>query len=103
MAWDNRKIEPRREWTEQTIGFVIFSVLVVADYFVSALIQQHSHEHIPFILTMVLVAVFFAATMLLATIALYATWHLIHEIGEVACGVLRAINLDPRPKQRFRR
>jgi uncharacterized membrane protein YfcA len=97
MALSNFRREPRRELTESAIGIGFTIVWLSADYFISSRLYHPVPKNFDWpILMFVMILVGMGAPFLA-----YLLLHLTHAVGEVVCGWLKAVNLDPRPKQRY--
>lgn len=96
MALSNIGREPRREITEQLFGVAVLGALIVADYNFGLWFQKITGgpDHgCPWPVGMI------AGVMVF--IILIGLWFAAHELGEIVCGWLKAIRIDPRPRQRY--
>lgn len=103
MALSNIRAEPRREWTEQAIGFGLLLVLLFVElklaFFLEALcgVNERGERNFvwegwfPLLIVSTVIGFF----------ALLGFWYLSHFVGEKVCAMLKAGGIDPRPKQRY--
>lgn len=92
MALTNIAREPRREITEQAVGTLAFAFYCTGDYFiVTRLLGAQSWPDIIFGV-LIFGIIFFLAVV--------GGAFFLHAIGESVCDGLRALGLDPRPRQR---
>lgn len=97
MALSNLRNEPRREITEQVAGMVLITSFLLADY---AIVRSAGADTAgETVLGMVLG---FCALVFGGGVLFFLTL-LAHSMGELVCGGLARLGLDPRPKQRYRR
>lgn len=96
MALSNIRNEPRREITEQAIGFVTVTVWAVITY----LIVKHLGPTNPgeWFAGFLLIGIVFPLILGICTVGL---WYFMHEIGETLCGWMTVLGFDPRPKRRY--
>lgn len=100
MALSNIKKEPRREITESTLGIVAVVGLVFLDYkassFLSNLTKSTANGEI--FLIMITIPLLLIVVAAISVGFLYFT----HFVGEEICAMMAKLNIDPRPKQRYK-
>lgn len=96
MALSNIRVEPQREITESLIGI---SALVggIGLLFVGGSIWHSVDPKTPVIAGMALSLLIVFSFVVVGFVLLFVT----HALGELICGGLAKIKLDPRPKQRY--
>lgn len=100
MALSNIGREPRREITESVVGTLaaggwLFAAFLIARYFDPYYVSQYSP---PWWFTVSFVTVVVA---IFGPFLLFCFLGLTHWIGEDVCDWLKAIRLDPRPRNRY--
>ncbi len=96
MALSNIGREPRREITEQVFGLIVLGALIAGDYKFGLWFKQATGGDkygCPWPLGMLF--------GVLAGGVLILLWYIAHAIGEIVCDWLKAIRVDPRPRNRY--
>lgn len=97
MALSNLANEPRREITEQVVGVVLMGLYIATTIAIVWGLGAKKPED--WVLGTLLVAISLPALALLLVGLTVA----VHGLGDLACGWLGKLGLDPRPTQRYRR
>lgn len=98
MALSNTFREPRRELTEQGIGLIVLSALLVPAHYFAQWLSMAGPNAPPIFVCYVLAVV----VEFLAILVLFGAAHLMHWLGEISCSALARGGLELRPKNRFR-
>jgi Na+/melibiose symporter-like transporter len=94
MALSNIGNEPRREITEQLIGFAAILGFLALDYGVTRWLGATK----PYYIVMIMMMVGVIGVFVVGVVTIFA-----HSVGELVCEGLSALGADPRPRQRYRR
>lgn len=95
MALSNIGREPRREIIEQVIGVGFVVVYLVCDYqFARWVYAPESFWKDPGDLTLMVGGLLFIPIF-------YGLLLFTHIMGEIVCGWLTVVGVDPRPRQRY--
>lgn len=99
MALSNITREPQREITESVVGFALFGGFTSLDWWIASKLHiEGSTSPVADFWLFFIVGV--PLCLVLAVLGTIGLVFFTHFLGKVACDLLRALRLDPRPKLR---